>query len=90
MNIDNGTDSKPLTLRHTGNKTNYVQVNNEVRKAIADEIDDLMGKAPKFAPGLLNGKPVVATYHCFRFINHFKVENGRIFDSNEKGEWTEL
>ncbi len=49
-----------------------------------------METAPAFRPGIEDGKKAITVYRLTDFWNNFKVDNHKLYDVNNKGEYVEL
>lgn len=68
----------------------YAPVKKEMQEEIFNKICRLMETAPAFRPGVEGGKKAITIYHLTNFWNNFKVENHKLYDVNNKGEYVEL
>ena len=68
----------------------YAPVKKELQEEIFNKVCRLMETAPAFRPGTEKGKKVISIYHLVDFWNNFKLENHKLYDVNNKGEYDEL
>ena len=102
-NIINASDPKIIVTINEGPKAGttvplvrntdpayYAPVKKELQEEIFNKICRLMETAPAFRPGIEGGKKAITIYRPTDFWNNFKVENHKLYDVNNKGEYGEL
>lgn len=73
--------AKQATVMKNNNPAYYEQIDQEQQEIIFRKVCKLIDNAPRYTPGVLNGKPVVTEAgDMVYFYNHFKVENHKLYD----------
>ena len=72
------------------NDANFGTINKNLQEEIYDKVCRLMEVAPGFQPGTIGGKKAVSYYHLVDFWNNFKIQNHKVYDMDNTGEFKEL